>query len=91
MYIYVNACSSSSVVSDSVRFYRLCSSLDSYVHGIFQARILDQVAISYSRESSNPGIEPESSVSPALAGGFFTTEPPGKHAYFHLLHYFPFL
>ena len=24
---------------------------------------------------SNPGIKP---VSPALAGGFFTTEPPGK-------------
>ena len=27
------------------------------------------------RNLSNPGIEPES---PALAGGFFTTEPPGK-------------
>ena len=27
---------------------------------------------------SNPGIEPESLVSPALAGGFFTTVPPGK-------------
>ena len=26
----------------------------------------------------DPGIEPESLVSPALAGGFFTTEPPGK-------------
>ena len=26
---------------------------------------------------SGPGIEP---VSPALAGGFFTTEPPGKLA-----------
>ena len=26
----------------------------------------------------NPGIEPESPVSPALAGRFFTTEPPGK-------------
>ena len=25
----------------------------------------------------NPGIEPESSASPALASGFFTTEPPG--------------
>ena len=25
----------------------------------------------------NPGMEPESSASPALAGGFFTTEPPG--------------
>ena len=28
-----------------------------------------------SRDLSHPGIEP---VSPALAGGFFTTEPPGK-------------
>ena len=26
----------------------------------------------------DPGIEPTSPVSPALAGGFFTTEPPGK-------------
>ena len=26
----------------------------------------------------NPGIKPESSVAPALAGGFFITEPPGK-------------
>ena len=26
----------------------------------------------------NPGIEPTTSVSTALAGGFFTTEPPGK-------------
>ena len=26
----------------------------------------------------NPGIEPASPVSPALAGGFFTTAPPGK-------------
>ena len=26
----------------------------------------------------DPGIEPASLVSPALAGRFFTTEPPGK-------------
>ena len=26
----------------------------------------------------NPGIEPGSLTSPALADGFFTTEPPGK-------------
>ena len=26
----------------------------------------------------NPGIEPTSPVSPALAGGFFTIKPPGK-------------
>ena len=26
----------------------------------------------------DPGIKPASPVSPALAGGFFTAEPPGK-------------
>ena len=26
----------------------------------------------------NPGFEPTSPAAPALAGGFFTTEPPGK-------------
>ena len=26
----------------------------------------------------DPGIKPTSPVPPALAGGFFTTEPPGK-------------
>ena len=29
----------------------------------------------------DPGIKPVSPVSPALAGGFFTTEPPGKPYY----------
>jgi len=46
----------------------------SSVHGIFQARILEQVVISYSRGSPDTGIK---TASPALAGGFFTTEPPG--------------
>ena len=50
----------------------------SSVHGIFQARILEQVAIFSSRESSWPRIKPTSPVAPALAGRFFTTEPPGK-------------
>ena len=27
----------------------------------------------------DPGMEPWSPASPALAGGFFTTEPPGKY------------
>ena len=47
----------------------------SSVHGISVARRLDWVAISFSRDLPNPGIEP---ASPALTGGFFTTEPPGK-------------
>ena len=45
------------------------------VHEIFQARILEWVAMPSSRGISQPGIEP---ISPALAGEFFTTEPPGK-------------
>ena len=36
---------------------------------------LEWVAISFSRGSAQPRDGP---VSPALAGGFFTTEPPGK-------------
>ena len=52
-----------------------CSSPDSSVHGIYRARILKWVAIASSRDLPDPGIKP---MSPALAGGFFTTEPPGK-------------
>ena len=52
-----------------------CSPSGSSVHGISQVRILEWVAISSSRGSSQPGIE---SMSLALAGGFFTTEPAGK-------------
>ena len=47
-----------------------CSLLDPSVHGILQARILGQVAMPSSRESSNPGIEPMSLASPALSEGF---------------------
>ena len=52
----------------------------SSVHGISQARILNWVVISFSRGSSQPGVEPASS---ALAGTFFTTEPPGKPKTLH--------
>ena len=51
---------------------------------ISQARILEWVAVSSSQGSSWPGIEP---MFPALAGRFFTTEPPGKplkHGNVHL-------
>ena len=50
-----------------------CSQPDSSVHGILQARILEWVAIPSSRDLPNSGIEPESLMSPALAGRFFTT------------------
>ena len=46
--------------------------------GIFQVRILGWVVIYYSRRRPNSGIKPVFPASPALAGGLFTTEPPGK-------------
>ena len=49
-----------------------CSLPGSSVHGIFQARILEWVATSFPGDLPNPGIEPGSLVSPALAGGFET-------------------
>ena len=55
-----------------------CSFPGSSVHGIFQARIPEWVAISYSTRSSDSEIEPVSLVSPALAAEFFSTVPPGK-------------
>ena len=52
-----------------------CSPLGSSVLGISQARILEWVAISFSRESSQPKDRTSSSCT---SGGFFTTEPPKK-------------
>ena len=37
-----------------------CTLQDSSVHGIFQAGVLEWVAISFSRDLPNPGIEPRS-------------------------------
>ena len=51
-----------------------CNPPGSSVHGILQARILEWVAISFSGDLPNPGIEPGS---PALQADSLS-EPPGK-------------
>ena len=63
-----------SVVSDSL-WPMDCSPPASSVHGLLQARILEQVAISFSRESSQPKDQPRP---PALQTDSLLTEPPGK-------------
>ena len=50
-----------------------CSPPGSSVHGILQARILEWVTMPSSRASYPLRDETASRVSPALAGGFFTT------------------
>ena len=52
-----------------------CSLPGSSVHGIFQARILEWLAISFSRGSSWPRDRTHISC---ITGRFFITEPPGK-------------
>ena len=52
-----------------------CSPPGSSVHGIFQARILEWVAISFSRGSSRPRDWTRVSC---IAGEFFTAEPQGS-------------
>ena len=56
----------------------LCNHMDcnlpgSSVHGIAQARVLEWVAIPFSRESSPPGIKPRS---PTLQADASPSEPP---------------
>jgi len=48
---------------------------DSSVHGILQARILEWVAISFSKGSPKPSNQPKS---PALQADSLPSEPPGK-------------
>ena len=52
-----------------------CSLLGSSVHGILQARILESVAVPFSRGFSQPGLEP---TSPTLLVDSSLSEPPGK-------------
>ena len=52
-----------------------CSLPGSSVRGILQARILEWVAISFSRDLPDPGID---SRSPALQAETLPSEPPAK-------------
>ena len=59
---------------------RLCDPMDCSppgfsAHGISQQENWSRLAFPIPGDLPNPGIEPRS---PALAGGFFTIEPPGK-------------
>ena len=75
--LYVCVCSSAQLclTPDSLD----CSPPGSNVHGIFQARILwSGFPFPILDYLPNPGIKPTSLASPALAGRFFTTLPPGK-------------
>ena len=62
-------------MSDSLGTQGLCSPPGSFVRGILQARILEWVAILFSRDLPDPGIELES---PALQADSLPSKPPAK-------------
>ena len=75
--------------SESEVAQSLCDPMDyslpgSSVHGIFQAKILEWVAISFSRDLPNPGIKPRS---PALQADSLPSKPPGKPQYYIYIPY----
>ena len=55
-----------------------CSLPDSSVDGISQEEYWSGLPFPPPGDLPNPGVEPISLASPALAGRFFTTVPPGK-------------
>ena len=57
-----------------------CSPPGSSVHGILQARVLEGVAMPFSKGSSCPKDGSRGSCGSCLAGRFFTTEPLGKRS-----------
>ena len=58
----------------------LCNPVESSAHGTFQVRILKQVAICFSRGSSQPRDQTRVSCISCIAGKLFTTVPPGTPA-----------
>ena len=58
-----------------------CNPVGSSVHEISQARIVEWLANPTPGDPSDPGSEPRSPVFPVSAGGFFTTDSPGKPSF----------
>ena len=59
----------------SLSCVRLFATSGTVVHGILQARILEWVAVLFSRHLPHPGIKPGS---PALQADYLPSQPPGK-------------
>ena len=73
-------CSVTVVVSDCIDCCNPidCSPPGSSVHGILQTRIVEWIAMPFSKGSSQPRGQDRVSCISYIAGRFFTAEPPGK-------------
>ena len=95
--VCVSVCARSCACTLFLQLYpTLCGPMDRRplgfsVHGISQARMLEQAAFPTPGDLPDPGIKPASLASPALAGGFFTTsttwEAVHTHTHTHVQRY----
>ena len=69
-------------MSDSLRPHGLCSLPSSSTHGMLQAKILEWVAVPFSRGSSQPRDWTQVSWISCKEGRFFTTESQGSLSLF---------
>ena len=60
-----------------------CSPPGSSVCGILRQEYWSRLPFPPPGDIPDPGIEPTSLMPPALAGGFFATEPPGKLPFYN--------
>ena len=74
MYVHVCVCL---VVTDSMTLWTVAHQ-DLLSMGFPRQEYWSGLPFPLPEDLPNPGIEPPSPVSPALAGGFLTTEPLGK-------------
>ena len=87
--VCVSVCARSCACTLFLQLYpTLCGPMDRRplgfsVHGISQARMLEQAAFPTPGDLPDPGIKPASLASPALAGGFFTTSTTWEAVHTH--------
>ena len=81
-----------SVLSDSTTLWNVAHQVPLSM-GFFEQEYCSGLPFPPPGDLPEPGIKPKSPVSSALAGGFFTTELPGKpngvNCIYHVVHYIP--
>ena len=78
IYLCAHACSQITRSGPTLWLWRTVALQAPLSMGFSRQEYRSELLFPLSGDLPNPGIKPMFPASPALAGGFFTTEPPGK-------------